>query len=600
MSKIKKNDKAIASVNDNRQEAPDFQLIPALTIEISPLNYRKYIDEEALNAFSEEIKLHGIISPITVRTTENGNYQLVAGERRLRAGWLAGLQYIPAIVKQFSDEEVIEIQLAENIQRENPHPMDEAGAIGQMLNMHKTIDEIGLRLGRSKQFVYSRIKLLSLVPDFQEMFLANMLTLQHAIELAGLEAQSQDEVFQNCCTRWKQDKKIRRDQLEYYMEQCKYDLKKAPFNIKDKKLVPEAGACTNCSYNTATLKTLFPEYAKQAVCNNKNCYQKKCMAHVVLGITNAFLEHQPEALLFYGEPSELLEDILKTIPTAENLPRYEYHQVQGIDVPESPDPQYYTDEEGELDSEEFQIALKEYESELEEYNNNMQSGKYKKGLLVTIKSFQVYLFTLEKSMTNGRRVSTVTAKQVQEAIKAGTATPELLQAEISRIEERDKRALEIDREKIQLTLHHDFRELLNKGFHEIQCTSADQLAARLIIYQALDYSGRNIVQEVLFPEADTDANVEVETPEHELLVQLVGLTDQQFSYLIRMVIAGKSESKYVWHDSAKCLYQLAESAGINIDAIEYQFEQKAAERQNKKQERINVLEKKMASLVTTK
>src|SRR5687768_6914069 len=150
MSKIKKNNKSIEPVNDNMQEALDFQLIPSLSIELSPLNYRKYIDQETLNAFSEEIKRHGIISPIIVRTIQNGNFQLVAGERRLRASWLAGLQYIPAIVKQLSDEEVLEIQLAENIQRENPHPLEEAAAIDRMLQLHKTIDEIAARLGKSK------------------------------------------------------------------------------------------------------------------------------------------------------------------------------------------------------------------------------------------------------------------------------------------------------------------------------------------------------------------------------------------------------------------------------------------------------------------
>jgi predicted DsbA family dithiol-disulfide isomerase len=355
------------------------------------------------------------------------------------------------------------------------------------------------------------------------------------------------------------------------------------------------GACTGCSYNTATLKTLFPEYAKHAVCNNKACYQQKCMASLVVGLTTAFLEHQPEALLFYGEPSELLEEILLKIPAAATLPRHQYYEVRGIEEPEAPDPEDYTDDEGGPDHEQYESALEEYQTELEEYTTDLDAGKYRKGLLVTVKSVQVFMFTLDKEVRASQIAVQVTAKQVQEALKRGTATPELLQAEINRMEEREKRSQEIDRDKIQLAIHEQFTDVLGKGFQDIALTPADQLAARLIIYQALDYSSRHTIKEVLFPLPDTYEDVEL-----DILKSLEGLTDQQFSYLIRMVIIGKSESKYPRQDAAKVLYTVAESAGINIAAIEYQFEQKATDRQVKKAQKINVLEKKITSLTTSK
>jgi len=184
-------------------------------ISFSPLNYRKYFREEDLNSFAEELKLHGIISPLTVRKLENGNYELVTGERRLRASRIAKLSTVPVIVKQLTDEQVTEIQLAENLQRENPHPLNEAQAILLMQQTGKTIDEIAARLGKSKQFMYVRLKLINLIEDLQEMFFAEVLTLQQAIEIATISKEGQTEFFEQHCAKWKKQKGFRLQNLDY-------------------------------------------------------------------------------------------------------------------------------------------------------------------------------------------------------------------------------------------------------------------------------------------------------------------------------------------------------------------------------------------------
>jgi len=129
----------------------DFGQINTDDIDFSPLNYRKYFSEEALQSFAEELKQHGIISPLTVRVGKGSKYELVAGERRLRAARIAGLSTVPAAMATLTDEQVIEIQLSENLQRENPHPMHEAQGIGQMQSTGKNIEEIAARLGKSNQ-----------------------------------------------------------------------------------------------------------------------------------------------------------------------------------------------------------------------------------------------------------------------------------------------------------------------------------------------------------------------------------------------------------------------------------------------------------------
>src|SRR6202008_410851 len=107
----------------------------------------------------------------------------------------------------------------------------------------------------------------------------------------------------------------------------KYDLKDAPFDIKDKKLLPAVGACTGCSFNSASLKSLFPEYAKQALCTNPTCYRNKCTATLRMSFLNALKAHEPVALIFYDWLSEDMRELLKQAPEAAGLTHYEYHQI---------------------------------------------------------------------------------------------------------------------------------------------------------------------------------------------------------------------------------------------------------------------------------
>jgi hypothetical protein len=110
----------------------EYKDLPVDQIDYSPFNYRKKYSQKDLEDFAVEIAQHGIISPLTIRRLASDKYELVAGERRLRAAKIAGLSMVPVVVKEYTDEHVREIQLAENLQRENPHPLHEVFAIGQM------------------------------------------------------------------------------------------------------------------------------------------------------------------------------------------------------------------------------------------------------------------------------------------------------------------------------------------------------------------------------------------------------------------------------------------------------------------------------------
>jgi hypothetical protein len=224
---------------------------------------------------------------------------------------------------------------------------------------------------------------------------------------------------------------------------------------------------------------------------------------------------------------------------------------------------------------------------LEEYNLLLENRKILTGLHISEGEIIPVQFSLDQSPRNNN-TKKVTAKEVQKAIKNKTVTPELLQAEIDRINAREERAKELDMEKIQLQVHETFQCMIEKSDNKKELTGADLVAAKLLIYQSLDYAKLDQVRKVLFPALQN---------ENENLYELFSkLTDQQYSYLIRMAVAGKSESKYPNNISAYTLYQTAKSAGIDVIAIETEQQLKAKDREAKQKERINELEKRIKKL----
>jgi len=576
----------------------EYKDLPIDQISFSPFNYRKLFSEKDLQDFAAEILQHGIISPLTVRPLPSGNYELVAGERRMRAAKIAGLMVVPVVIKDYNDEQVREIQLAENLQRENPHPMHEAFAIGYMQKAGKKTDEISARLGKSKQFIYMRIKLLALIEPIQEIFLNDVINLQDAIEIARVSAESQIEFFNSYCREWKKRRNFEINNLENKLDQFKYDLKEAPFNTKDKNLIPDAGACNVCESNTATLKTLFPEFAKQAICNNRACYHKKCAAHFTIEFTSAFLEHAPDALIFNGDLSDSITALIQSVKGAGELSAYSRYDIDIVNPPEMPVTEDYISEE-EIDGEEvsqfdekgFNEALEEYEEELEQYTVLMQSGKLQKGLLVMENSIRVLAFSPEKQAARNAG-HTVTAKEVQTSLKSGTATTELLEAEIERLNNKEARAKQLDREKVQLVIHEKFSSEIESVSNITSLTTADQVAARLLIYQSLNYYTRGKVGAQLFTSTENE-----EKEESQMLYEkLAALTDNQYSYLIRNAIACQADSKFPLNSTGFFLYKQAEGAGLNIESIEHLQEQKAMQRQGKQEEKIRELENQISKL----
>ena len=154
---------------------------------------RKQFDEDALMELSESIKQYGVLHPLLV-SDKKDYYEIIAGERRWRAAKLAGLTEIPVIVKEFSEQELVEISLIENIQREDLNPVEEAMAYKRLIDeFHLKQDEIAERVGKSRTAVTNAMRLLKLSEKVQQMLIDEMITAGHARAILSIADKEKQE-----------------------------------------------------------------------------------------------------------------------------------------------------------------------------------------------------------------------------------------------------------------------------------------------------------------------------------------------------------------------------------------------------------------------
>jgi len=165
--------------------------IPLARIRENPRQPRLRMHDDALASLAESIRQHGVIQPILVTETIDG-YMLVAGERRVRAARIAGLERVPAIVRQLADRQQLELALVENLQREDLDPMEAARAYRQLMDEFSfTQEDLATRVGRARSTVANTLRLLELHPAVQDAIAASLITEGHARALGGLPPEVQ-------------------------------------------------------------------------------------------------------------------------------------------------------------------------------------------------------------------------------------------------------------------------------------------------------------------------------------------------------------------------------------------------------------------------
>ncbi len=273
---------------------------PAIALEtISPskTNPRKHFDSAELVELAASIKEKGVIQPIVVRPYSNGTskdhgpliiWEIIAGERRWRASKIAGVPGIPAIARELDDKAVLEIQVIENLQRSDIHPLDEALGYKELIQKHGyDVDTLAAKVGKSGSYIYQRLKLAELVPAAQKLFQDGIINAGHAILIARLSPEEQQEVITEeegllWSDGWfnKNDPhpvSVRALALEI-REHLYLDLAKAPWKQNDTKLFPAAGPCSSCPKRSGANPGLFSDIEGKNVCTDRACYNQKLEA----------------------------------------------------------------------------------------------------------------------------------------------------------------------------------------------------------------------------------------------------------------------------------------------------------------------------------
>lgn len=177
----------------NTEEAVDSTLDQSFELKISQIEPNKSqprteFDPEKLEVLADSIKKYGVLQPIVVKKLENGFYKIIAGERRWRASKLAGLKKIPVVIRDYDDQETMEIALIENLQREDLNPFEEARGYRELMDLFgMTQEQVAQKVGKSRSAVANSIRLLSLCDEIKDLVLKKELTVGHVRALLGTD-----------------------------------------------------------------------------------------------------------------------------------------------------------------------------------------------------------------------------------------------------------------------------------------------------------------------------------------------------------------------------------------------------------------------------
>jgi ParB/RepB/Spo0J family partition protein len=276
------------------------QWIPLAQLTPSPLNHRKHFDAAKMEELTNNVRVQGVIVPIIARPVGTG-FEIVAGERRYRAAKAAELETIPAIVRELSDAEALELQVIENNQRVDVHPLEEAEGYEALMACARpggapyTVDEVAAKVGKSKAYVYGRLKLLALTEAgrrafYEEKIPASTALLVARIPVKALQEKCLAEILDN--ESWDGGMSFR-EAKEHVERRYMLRLKEAPFKIADESLAPKAGACTSCPKRTGNAPELFADIASADVCTDPDCFESKVKAHTKALIEKAKASGKP-------------------------------------------------------------------------------------------------------------------------------------------------------------------------------------------------------------------------------------------------------------------------------------------------------------------
>jgi ParB family chromosome partitioning protein len=287
----------------------EYRNLPLASLTESANNPRHSFDEAALNELAESIKAQGILAPLVVRPVGQ-HFEIVAGARRYRAAQLAGLDAAPVRIVELTDAQALETSIVENLQRRDVHPLDESSAFVALLHMDYSIEQISAKCGKNPAYVAGRARLAQLAPAAVEAFAKDEIGVGHALLLAKLQPEQQEEALTACYQEgYGNGSKPKRillpvRHLQQWIEHnILLELAAAPFSKDDAQLVPDAGSCIECPKRTGHNTLLFDGISPlQDCCSDPKCYALKVEMHVKHAV--AVKPKLVQISTAYGQPKD--------------------------------------------------------------------------------------------------------------------------------------------------------------------------------------------------------------------------------------------------------------------------------------------------------
>lgn len=572
-------------VNGKKSSLLQIQNLPLGKIKPDLEQPRKTFNEDALKQLSESIEKHGVLQPITVRRL-NGHYIIVMGERRYRASKLAGKKTIPCIVRTYENNDVLEVQIIENLQRQDVEPTEEAEAIAYLSEKYAPT-EIAKRLGRTDNFIRQRLKLAGLIDSFKQFVRNGEMTISLGVGVALFEPEEQQMMLETM------GEDFNAHQINRMIKDQTYDLEKAAFDVTDKKLVPKAGSCIECPFNAANQGNLFGE--GKMVCTKAACFETKKSKSFL----NLIEKSKKENILLIPEIRQYWADdennqLIISQLEKNKLKVYLLDDVEIIEEPIEPtieaiktEYQHYDYSEEQLKAE-LEEAKQDYDEEFVKYNSAKENG-FVNGILFhpeTYRNKEVFIKIVEKTKDESTDYSAPLANR-----KMADCTPE---EQIIKINEREIRKNQIENNKQFEEVVQMIRE--TKYIDTKKTLSIDEMVAFSIslFENNVDYMS----QQKYFSKflGDTSKMTKIEMVENFKKK----FKKEIFYKLIRYMLTKQvhfGESNHVNNLTNISFYNAMQGYyKSKIASIEKEYAEKRDKREARLKERITVLEKQIQEL----
>lgn len=574
---------------------------------------RKFFDQKAMDELVESVTQQGILQPIMVRPSGTIDlpkeragqtiYKIVCGERRYRAAESVGLTEIPCVVRDLSDDEVLEIQIVENLQRKDVNPMEEAIAFKRLTDrwIH---EEIAHRVGKSVQYVAQRISLTNLVDGWQQIMFEGKITLTVAYKLARMAPKVQEQALKQCV----KNGEVIVWSLEQIVDDDDHDLDSATFKTEDADLYPEAGACGSCQYNSAANQLLFPDLNKKRICHNPACFLIKTERAYKVNLEKKVQD--PDVVFVHTLYSTPDKKEAAKIKAAESL-GVKVMSDDDFEVLEAPEPvepweEYIQESKEDFDFEDMDEQEKKkfladqkegYDELVSDYQREMvefeeKSKRAQKAFVVAGDSWRgkegQEIFILPKK---GKAQTLAAAKDATSSELAA------IEEEIAGIEERSKRNRELDREKVYEQVVNALRDKSGDFLTNRMDFRSVEIAALIL---AMAKTSSDVSEAINEDVGDWDDDLDLfrkltsKNMSEKMIMRL--LADAARPFIIRQLANGY-EINPDKHGSAAALYGIAQYYLTDmLQMWEEAQNDKAFKRQANVEKRLVALQQKKALL----